>query len=246
MKRLSHAVVSDFVKIRKRGFGNDGAEVRAGFERLQELRGAHGFSEPEDAARMVLRRQEVEPLPNVVALEQTVGSERPAAGTLRASVGEENAVAVSGQQPRVAGHADAVIAEAVKENDRISVSVPRTDGPGAECDRIGRGDENVLQIGVDCMSGVDHGGFIFGRERTTRRVQCAVGDPDSSDGAEREIEDDGENQASGSAGERHSGLEDDTRASRVRFREMSKAGWPIFAAFFAAKAGFHGPVPLGI
>src|SRR5208282_374371 len=85
MKRLSHAVVSNFVKIRKRGFGDDGAEVRTGSERLQKLRGAHGFPEAEDAARMVLRREEVEPLPNVVALEQSVGSERAAAGALCAS-----------------------------------------------------------------------------------------------------------------------------------------------------------------
>jgi hypothetical protein len=183
---------------------------------------------------MLLRRQEVEPLPNVVALEQTVGSERPAAGTLRASVGEENAVAVSGQQPRVSGHADAVIAEAVKQDNGISVSVPRTDGPGAECDRIGRGDGNILQIGVDCVGGFDHGCFIFRRKRTARRVQCAVGDPDSGDGAEREVERYGKNQASGSAGERHSGLEDDTSTSRVRFREMrliSEPGAPFLGQF---------------
>jgi hypothetical protein len=196
MKRLSHAVVSDFVKIRKRGFSDDGAEMRTGSERLQKLRGAHGFSQAEDAARMILRRQQVEPLPNVVALEQTVGGERAAAGALRAGVGEEDAVAVSEQQVRVSGHADAVVAEAVKEDDGISVSVPRMDGPGTEHDRVGRGDGNVLQIGVEGVGGFDHGGFIFERERTTRRVQCAVGDPDSSDGAEGEIENDGENQAS--------------------------------------------------
>lgn len=196
MERLSHAVVSDFVKIRKRGFSDDGAEMRTGSERLQKLRGAHGFSQAEDAVRTVLRRQPVEPLPNVVALEQTVGGERAAAGALRAGVGDEDAVAVSEQQVRVSGHADAVVAEAVKEDDGISVGVPRMDGPGTEHDRVGRGDGNVLQIGVEGVGGVDHGGFIFWRKRTTRRVQCAVGDPDSSDGAEGEIENDGENQAS--------------------------------------------------
>jgi hypothetical protein len=195
---------------------------------------------------MVLRREEVEPLANVVALKQSVGSERAAAGALRASVGKENAVAVSKQQPRVSRHAKPVVAEAVKENDGISVGLVRMDDPGAEGYGVGRGDGNVVKVGVNCVGELGHGRFIFGRKRTARRVQCAVGDEDSGEAAECEIEQKAENQASGSARERHSGLERDTRTNRVRFRGMSKAGWPIFAAFCAAKVGFHGSVPLGI
>jgi hypothetical protein len=51
---LSHAVVGDLAKSGEGGFGDDGADVRMCIERLEELGGAHGFAEGEDAAGMIL------------------------------------------------------------------------------------------------------------------------------------------------------------------------------------------------
>ena len=51
---LSHAVVGDLAKSGEGGFGDDGADVRMRVERLEELGGAHGFAEGEDAAGMIL------------------------------------------------------------------------------------------------------------------------------------------------------------------------------------------------
>lgn len=55
MEGLPHAVISDFTKIGEGRFGGYGAEVWMRVERLEELRGPHGFPETEDAAGMILR-----------------------------------------------------------------------------------------------------------------------------------------------------------------------------------------------
>ena len=73
MEGLAHAVIGDLTKIgegRLRGYG---AEVRMGREGLQELRRSHGFSKAVDAAGMSLGIEEVDPLMDVIALEETVG-----------------------------------------------------------------------------------------------------------------------------------------------------------------------------
>lgn len=54
VERLSHAVVGDLAKIGEGRFGDYGAEVWVSVEGLEELRGAHGFAEGEDAAGMRL------------------------------------------------------------------------------------------------------------------------------------------------------------------------------------------------
>src|SRR5579864_4469172 len=101
-------------------------------ERLEQLRRSHGFGETEDAARMIARVQEIEPLMDVVALEETVGGERAAADAVSASVGEEHDEAVGEEELRVSGHAEAIVSEAVEENYGVSVIVARMDFPGAE------------------------------------------------------------------------------------------------------------------
>jgi len=66
---LSHAVVGDLAKIGEGRFGGDGAEVGVSLDGLEELGGAHGFAEGEDAAGMIVLFQKVEPLVNVGAFE---------------------------------------------------------------------------------------------------------------------------------------------------------------------------------
>jgi hypothetical protein len=54
MKGLTHAVVGDLAKSGEGRFGGYGAEVGVSVEGLEELRGAHGFAEGEDAVGMGL------------------------------------------------------------------------------------------------------------------------------------------------------------------------------------------------
>lgn len=197
MERLAHAVEGDFVKVGERGFGYYGAEGRAGIERLQKLRGAHGFSEAEDAAGVGfggtsavwrLRIQEVEPLVDVIALEQAVSGERAVAGAVGAGVWHEDVVAVSEQELGIAGHADAVVAETVEEDDGISIGLARMDEPGAEGDGVGSGDGYGGEIGVEGVGGIGHRRFFFLCERSASGVQNSVGEPNAGDGAEGKIQ----------------------------------------------------------
>ena len=95
MQGLAQAVVSDFMKTRKRRFRGDGAEAGFYGERLQELAGSHGFGKSEDAMRMILSREKVKPLANVVAFKKAVGCERASAGAVSAGVGKKNGETVS-------------------------------------------------------------------------------------------------------------------------------------------------------
>ena len=126
---LSHAVVGDLAKTCEGRFGDDGAEMWVRVERLQEFRRTHGFAEGEDAVGMIfpflslalilawriLRFQKIDPLMDVVALQQAVGGERAVARAVGTGVGEKHGESVGEEQLRVSGHADAVVAEAVQE-----------------------------------------------------------------------------------------------------------------------------------
>ena len=148
------------------------------------MRGSHGFGETEDAARMIARVQEIKPLVNVVALEETVGGERAAAEAVSASVGEEHAEAVGEEELSVSGHADAVVAEAVEENYGVSVFVMRIHFPGAESCAVGSCDGDVVEICFGRLSGLaKFGGVTFG-EWASGWVESGVGQVDSAYGAE--------------------------------------------------------------
>lgn len=95
MKGLAHAVVSDFMKGCERRFCGDSAESGFDGERLQQLGGAHGFGESEDAMWMILCQKKVKPLADVVAFKKAVGCERTAVGAVSTSVGKKNGKAVS-------------------------------------------------------------------------------------------------------------------------------------------------------
>ena len=88
---MPHAVVGDLTKISEGGFGDDGADVRVSVEGLEELRAAHGFAEGEDAVGMKVRFelivQEIDPLADIVALEETIGREFTSARSVGAGIG---------------------------------------------------------------------------------------------------------------------------------------------------------------
>lgn len=95
MKGLAHTVVSDFMQGSEGRFRGDSAESGFDGERLQELGGSHGFGKSEDAMGMILRREKVKPLSDVVALKKAVGCERTAAGAVSAGIGKKNGKTVS-------------------------------------------------------------------------------------------------------------------------------------------------------
>ena len=152
-------------------------------ERLQELRCAHRFAEGEDAVGMILRFQEIEPFMDVVALQQAVGRELAAAGAMGASVGEEDGESVGEDELRVSGHAEAVVTEAVEEEDGVAVGLVRVNHPRAERDVVGCGDGGVGQIGVEGVGSVADRCDFFFRERAAGGVERAVGEVDAADGA---------------------------------------------------------------
>jgi len=215
---LAHAVVGNLAKIGKRRFDGDGAEMRSGIERLQELRGSHRFPEAKDTAGMVPRGEPVEPLVNVVAFEQTVGGEGTAAPAMSAGVWEENGEAVSEQESCIAGHANAVVAEAVEEEHGVAIALAGPDDPGAEDNVILRCNGDVFDLGVE---GLAHCGFFFLGQGTARGVQGSVGYEDAADATEHEVQDKEQNrdqgQAAGSSGDGHEASEVNTGRHRVAF-----------------------------
>ena len=66
---MPHAIVSNLAKRRERRFDSYGTELRLGLERLEKLRGTHGFSKAEDAVRMLMAIKPFEPAADVVTLE---------------------------------------------------------------------------------------------------------------------------------------------------------------------------------
>lgn len=158
---LAHAVVGDFAKVRERRFGSDGAETRLDGERLQELCGAHGFAEAEDAARVIARDEKIEPEVNVVAFEQPIGGELAAARAVSAGVRKKHAEAVSEKKLCVSCHANAVVGETVEKDDLVAATVIWVDGPGIQRNPVGPRDGNVIEIRVKAVSDLAHVGLRF-------------------------------------------------------------------------------------
>lgn len=189
---LSHAVAGDLAESDEGRFGGDGAEIRMSVEGLEELRGAHGFAEGVDATGMTLRSQKIDPLVNVIAFYEAVGGEGAIAGTVGAGVGEKDGEAVGEEELGVAGHADAVVAETVEKKDGVAVLCARADEPGAECLAVRGGEGGVGEGGVDLL------GLVAGicdfvlSERTAGGVEGAVSQVDAADGAERYVEEEGQ------------------------------------------------------
>jgi len=224
---LAHAVVGNLAKIGKRRFYGDGAEMRAGIERLQELCGSHRFPEAKDAARMVPRGEPVEPLVNIVAFEEAVGGKGTATPAMSAGVWEENGEAVSEQESSVAGHANAVVGEAMEEEHGVAIALAGLDDPGTQDNAILRCDGNVFDLPTKRVDGLTHCGLFFLRQGTARGVQGSVGYEDASNDAEPEVQDEEQNrdqdQAAGSSGDVHEGSEVNTGRQSVPFPKKAAA-----------------------
>ncbi len=68
----------------------------------------------------------------------------------------QDAEAVGEKELRRAGHACAVVAQAVKQDNCVAVAAVRVDFPCAKDGRVGRGDGNVAEIGIEMISDFPH------------------------------------------------------------------------------------------
>ena len=82
---------------------------------------------------------------DIVALEQAEGGEWTIADAMGTSVGEKNDEAVGDEELRVSGHTEAVVAEAMEEEDGVPIRMVWVNGPGAKGDVIGR----VMEASVE-------------------------------------------------------------------------------------------------
>jgi hypothetical protein len=118
-------------------FCDDSAEAGLNGEGLQELRGAHELAQGVDAEGVLGGGQPVEPWMDIVAFDEAVAGKYAVAGAVGSSVGHEDRLAVIEQQLGVSSHADAVVAEALEEDDGIRVGVVWSEEPGPEGDVVG-------------------------------------------------------------------------------------------------------------
>ena len=78
---------------------------------------------------MLVRSEPPVPAAYVVRFQKAIRRNGPSAGAVRASVRKQNCKTVVYEQFSVANHADAVVAQSVKENYRVTISAPGPDQP---------------------------------------------------------------------------------------------------------------------
>jgi len=132
MERLSHPVICDLAKACKGRLGSDRTKVGAGCKRLQKLRSTHGFTKAIDAMGVVMIFQQIEPIVDVVSLQQAVRRQFAAARAVGSSIRQKDSEAMTCEQVRVSGHPDPVISEAMKKKDIIAVGWTGSNLPGPE------------------------------------------------------------------------------------------------------------------
>jgi hypothetical protein len=81
---------------------------------------------------MLRQEQRVDDGAGVVALEPAIGGDGAAAGAVRSGVHHDDAVTGSQQKLRLTHDSDAVVGDAVEEEDPTAVGIFRTDFPAAE------------------------------------------------------------------------------------------------------------------
>jgi len=82
----------------------------------------------------------------------------------------------------------------------------------------------VMEVSVRSASGVGgvaHGGEVVFGERAAGGMESGVGEVDAADGAEGQVEEDGEESVTGAAGQGH-GLRDCTGVGSARFRGIAQ------------------------
>ncbi len=158
---------------------------------------------------------------NIVAFEEAVCGKGTATPAMRAGVWEENGEAVSEQESSVAGHANAVVGEAMEEEHGVAIALAGLDDPGAEDNAILRCDGNVFHLGANRVGDLAHCGFFFLSQGTACGVKGSVGHVDTCDDADPEIQEQEQtrkgDQTARSSYEGHESSKVDTGRQRVAF-----------------------------
>ncbi len=79
-----------------------------------------------------------------------------------AGVGQQHGETVRQEKLRRARHAEAIIAEAMKENDGVGIIAMRANLPSAEDGCVGGGDGNVAEVGIKIVGDLTHRGLSTG------------------------------------------------------------------------------------
>jgi len=110
---LAEAVVGGFAEAGEGRLRNDGAETRLGAERVEQLRGSHGFAEAVDAVRCFGLFDPIEPATNVLSFFHAVCGDCAVAQAVGAGIGKQDSIAVTKQEIGAAEHAGAVVGDTV-------------------------------------------------------------------------------------------------------------------------------------
>ena len=100
----------------------------------------------------------------------------------------------------VPGHADAVVADTVEKEDRVSVSTSGMNFPSAKDDLIWRSDGNVVEFGIQNAGGLAGLGCFEFRQWSNGGVECAVSEIDTSYDAMNYLQDESEEDSARAAG----------------------------------------------
>jgi hypothetical protein len=122
--------------------------------------------------------QRVDDGAGVVAFEPAVGGDGAAAGAVGAGIHHDEAVAGAEQELRVADDADAVVGDAVEEEDPIAVGILRADFPATENCSIGSTNVEILAGGTGDRQG--NVGFVdeVGSQLAADGMkECGAGEP---------------------------------------------------------------------
>src|SRR5258708_4984759 len=135
---------------------------------------------------MFRRKQGVDDGAGVVAFEPAVGGDGAAAGAVGAGVHHDDAVAGAQQEFRLTDDSNAVVGDAVKEEDPTAIGIFRADFPSAEKRSIRSLHVKVL---AGCAGGGE-GGVSFadeiGRQLAANGVEeSGGGDPSGNYGPQR-------------------------------------------------------------
>ena len=134
-----------------------------------------------------------------------------------AGIGEKHRESVREQKLRISSHAQAIIAESMKKEDRIAIGQRRPHELATENRRVGSCDGDVLHNGVQGLNPPSEGCRVLWCEAAARRMQGSIGKNDAANGTEGEIQEQPEDEPAEAAVSCHI-LIDDTGRKPCWFR----------------------------
>ena len=152
MKELTDPIVADLPQGGKRGFRGNCTEVWLRLQRLQNLRCSHRFSETKDAVGPLTILYPVEPTPDIVFLQQSVGCQVSPAGPMIAGIRHHDAVAMLQKNLGISGHPKPVVTHAMQKKNSIvrAVFIPDwAKAPGTKNRSVPGLNGDILKVRIE-------------------------------------------------------------------------------------------------